>query len=458
MFDARTAEALTAGVTGALEDGAPDVAFEWLAAAGDVAILMGLDGHIEDVAINGEGALAEAARHWRGRRLADTVAGDSVSKVEALLDEAQAGGPGRRREINHVAPDGGATPVRYAVFAQGERIVAIGQDLAPLAQAQTRLMRAQAELDREGEKLRGFERRFRALFRLTHEPMLLVASGDGVVTEANPAAEALVGSGSARFRDLFAAEDSAAAAAALASLLAGHAPERTALRLRDGEKRVMISGAAMQMGVEGLALIRLEDGAGGAPQSLSARALRDLPDAVAIIDDAGRLMDANPAFVDLIGAPAIEAALGRPVDEWFERPGVDLPALLGGMRAHGAVRRFPSRLRDALGAEAPVEIWGAALRDEEQPTYALSVRVARAPVGGASEAPLSRSADDISSLIGQAPLKDLVREAADAIEKLGVEAALKTTGGNRARAAQLLGLSRQSLYAKLARHGIGEEG
>jgi DNA-binding NtrC family response regulator len=37
-----------------------------------------------------------------------------------------------------------------------------------------------------------------------------------------------------------------------------------------------------------------------------------------------------------------------------------------------------------------------------------------------------------------------------------IEAALKLTGDNRATAAELLGLSRQSLYVKLRRFGLAE--
>jgi DNA-binding NtrC family response regulator len=54
------------------------------------------------------------------------------------------------------------------------------------------------------------------------------------------------------------------------------------------------------------------------------------------------------------------------------------------------------------------------------------------------------------------PLKDIVRETADVIERLCIEAALKLTGDNRASAAEMLGLSRQSLYVKLHRYGMGE--
>jgi len=59
-------------------------------------------------------------------------------------------------------------------------------------------------------------------------------------------------------------------------------------------------------------------------------------------------------------------------------------------------------------------------------------------------------------------LKDLVRETTDMIERLYIEAALELTGNNRASAAEMLGLSRQSLYVKLHRYGLrdldGDEG
>ena len=47
-------------------------------------------------------------------------------------------------------------------------------------------------------------------------------------------------------------------------------------------------------------------------------------------------------------------------------------------------------------------------------------------------------------------------ESSDVIERLCIEAALQLTGGNRASAAEMLGLSRQSLYVKLRRYGLME--
>ena len=65
-----------------------------------------------------------------------------------------------------------------------------------------------------------------------------------------------------------------------------------------------------------------------------------------------------------------------------------------------------------------------------------------------------RSVEALMEHVGRVSLKKLVRETTDVIERLYIEAALELTGDNRASAAEMLGLSRQSLYVKLRRYGI----
>ena len=71
---------------------------------------------------------------------------------------------------------------------------------------------------------------------------------------------------------------------------------------------------------------------------------------------------------------------------------------------------------------------------------------------------LARSASELTELVGRVPMKDIVSETSDLIEQLCIETALQMTNDNRALAAQFLGLSRQSLYVKLRRYGIGDLG
>jgi DNA-binding NtrC family response regulator len=62
----------------------------------------------------------------------------------------------------------------------------------------------------------------------------------------------------------------------------------------------------------------------------------------------------------------------------------------------------------------------------------------------------------MTELVGRVSLKELVRDTTDIIERLCIEAALELTGDNRASAAEMLGLSRQGLYSKLRRYGLGD--
>lgn len=63
----------------------------------------------------------------------------------------------------------------------------------------------------------------------------------------------------------------------------------------------------------------------------------------------------------------------------------------------------------------------------------------------------------LTGRLGETTLKVLVSETVGAVERHCIEAALAMTDGNRSAAAKMLGLSRQSLYMKLARYGISAD-
>jgi DNA-binding NtrC family response regulator len=92
-------------------------------------------------------------------------------------------------------------------------------------------------------------------------------------------------------------------------------------------------------------------------------------------------------------------------------------------------------------------------RRESEAAKGPRIRPAARPTEGSA-----RTVEQLAELIGRVPLKDLVREATDVIERMCIEAALQLTNDNRAGAAEMLGLSRQSLYVKLRRYNLGELG
>ena len=67
---------------------------------------------------------------------------------------------------------------------------------------------------------------------------------------------------------------------------------------------------------------------------------------------------------------------------------------------------------------------------------------------------LPESGQKVVELVGSATLKEIVTETTDVVEKLCIETAVTLTRNNRVAAAEMLGLSRQSLYVKLRKYGL----
>jgi transcriptional regulator PpsR len=182
------------------------------------------------------------------------------------------------------------------------------------------------------------------------------------------------------------------------------------------------------------------------------------PDAFVLASADGRIITANPAFLDLAQLASERQARGEELSRFLGRQAMELEVLLAQVRGRGPVRMFRTLLRGDHGATAEVEVSAASVLDAGQPCFGFTIRDVGPRQTPPAEAPSTLpAAGQLTELVGRVPLKELVREATDVIEKLAIEAALELTNNNRASAAEMLGLSRQSLYVKLRRYGIGPD-
>ena len=182
------------------------------------------------------------------------------------------------------------------------------------------------------------------------------------------------------------------------------------------------------------------------------------PDGFVVTDPDGRVLTANRAFMDLAQAATEEQLRGQSLDRWLGRTGVDLSVLLTNLRQLGSVRLFATSMRGELGSSTEVEISAVSVADGNPPCLGFTVRdVGRRLIHDKrSIRDVPRSVGQMTELVGRVPLRDIVRDTTDLIEQLCIEAALELTRDNRASAAEMLGLSRQSLYVKLRRFGLGD--
>jgi transcriptional regulator PpsR len=440
-----------------------------IATSADVSLIVDGDGTILDAAFS-DPALGKAIyRDWIGQKWVNTVTAECRSKIEDLLRDAAPLAPTRWRQVNHSAPVGPDVPVRYCAirFGSERRILAVGRDLRAMADLQLRLAEAQQAMEREYARIRNAEKRYRLLFQLSSEPVLIVDSASQRVLEANPAASTLLGLdpkkvGGQAFAELFELRSRQAAQSFVAAARVAPRVDNVHVELARDRAPVLLSGSMFRQ--EGSAqilvlLARFGETVSGVSKE-DARLLSivgAMPEAFVVTDADRRILSANAAFVDLVQATTEAQVRGEPIERWIGRPGVDMDVLYSNLRTHGVVRHFSTVARGEFGSNEDVEVSAVASTGSEPclgfTIRSVALRAGRERLGGRE---LPRTVEQFTDLVGRVPLKNLVRETTDLIERLCIEAALELTRDNRASAAEMLGLSRQGFYAKLRRYGLGE--
>ena len=460
-----------------------ELAGKLIAAAADVVLIVDEDGVIQDMAFGSEELQGHGYQGWLGKPWQDTVTVESQPKVLEMLRTMREGTASVRwRHVNHPTADGADLPLSYSLvpFKKPEgappadadprrHAVAFGRDLRSQVTLQQRLVSAQVSMERDYWRLRHVETRYRLLFQQSSEAVLIMNAETERLEEANPAAYKLLGDRPRRSNWQLSESLQEASRADVQDLFArlrtnGRADPVT-VRLLEQDQPVQLVASMFRQENASHFLVRLT------PPELTAesadvrgnqlmRIMEMAPDAFVITDLEGRIIAANRTFLDLAQLPNEEMARGELIDRWLGRAGVDLSVLLSNLRQHGVVRLYATRLRGDYGSTAEVEISAVSVVSGDTPCLGFTIRdIGRRLEGEAKLGKdLPRSAGQMTDLVGRVPLRDIVRETTDLIEQLCIEAALELTNDNRVSAAEMLGLSRQSLYVKLRRFGIGDLG
>ncbi len=449
-----------------------ETAASLVAHSADIALVVDRAGVILDVAYERSEWSEERCNQWVGRDWAQTVTAESKVKVADLLHN-----PGVRprwRQVNHPSAKGADIPVRYSTMRIADEgpVVAIGRDLSGFAQLQQRLVTAQQSMERDYASVRQLETKYRALFQLSCEAIMIVNARNGVVTDLNPAAEQLLGASAARIKGApFPSGFDGTSVDALRRMLdqlrvSGRADEVRA-RVSGDEREFRVSASLFRQQEAAYALVRLVESDRASTEEADTRRHSHLlklvessPDGFVVTDVDGRILLANRAFLDMVQLVTLQQALNESLDQWLGRPGVDLRVLKASLQRSEYVQLYATSLTGAYGARVQVELSAVSVPGGALPCLGFVIRNVDRRISPATDPSrgLPRSVEQLTELVGRVSLKQIVRESTDVIEKLCIEAALEVTGDNRASAAELLGLSRQSLYSKLRRYGTPGSG
>lgn len=474
---------------------------EWSA---DLVLVLDLQARVIDSAGAIDGLDTQELRRWKGRLLADLVTQESRGKLLALIDAAMQLEPlqapsrhkakaaermheareqrlsdGRSgslqhedlamwRQLNHSLKDG-SLPVSYRVrrIQHDGPLLAIGRSLGTVVQLQQQFIQSQQQVEREMTRLRDLETRYRLLFQHSEEPLLLLDAHSLRVLEANAASHQHFQWSDKRLanKSLSSAVDAKSLRSIRSQvdqLRASGLAEEARVRHAKAKDEYLATVQALRHEGQIQVLLRLSPVAARSPadrnQAHHAQSWFDhSPDAVVVCDTQGTIQKANPAFLDMVRLGHEGLVRGESLARWLGRGVVDLDVLLSGLKQSSHVRHYLTAISSELGTPIEVEI-AAAHFDEQAKSLGFTMRACgpRSSKAGQRNPALTRSMEQLSELVGSVSLKDLVRESTDVIERLCIEAALQMTRDNRASAAEMLGLSRQSLYTKLRRYGLAE--
>jgi transcriptional regulator PpsR len=426
-------------------------------------LTLDVDGIIQDVALANT-VSAEPVQDWRGRPWIETLTEGVSGKVERMLAEARDHGVSAFRQLNQRFPSGLEVPMEYTAVRLGGAggLIAIGRNLHAVAELQSRLIAAQQAMEQEYWKLREVETRYRVLFDASNEAVLTLNADTLRIIEVNPVA--IRSLGLARGRDILSEivpEEQDSFLAMLRRVRqAGRAP---GLLVHFGLQGTgwLVRASLMPAEPAATFLIQLSQAAPTpfVPVPSAAAGLDEffdrLPDAVVVIDREGFVRKANQAFLDLAQLGGEGAALGQSLGRWLSRPGADLGALLANLNRHGSVRLFATSLNGELGDETEVEICAVGNTVARPNQIALLIRDVGRRLSVVENGPDLQSAlAGIIEQSGRTPLRILVQDTVALVERHYILTALALTNDNRTAAAEMLGLSRQGFYKKLAHYGI----
>ncbi len=451
---------------------APETLGEIIATASDLSIVMSDEGQVLSVLRNPQSAQLAHADSWEGKDIRDTLASDSVGKVDELLDRMRQTGKGGQGmsgvELNHVGRGGAEFPIRYSFHRIGPdgTVLMLGRDLRPIADMQEQLVKAQLALEQDYEVQRDFDTRYRVLMEVATEPLVFVSIGTGRITDANAAAAAMLGIGrdealGTTFATEFEGKKRGEFVEALTSAAITEGAGPVEARIKRSGRTVTLHPFAFRAAGERMLLVRMAgeeaDRAlpGGLASDLHALFVEGV-DGIVFTDGDGVIRAANEAFLGLTDAAHVSSIKGRSLAQFLARGAVDLKVLLENAERAGQMRMYATKLASEYGSSVSVEISATYLADRSHPAFVFVMRDAsraealRKPGVGVTDDAMR----SVMELVGSATLKDIVAETTDVVEKMCIETAVELTRNNRVAAAEMLGLSRQSLYVKLRKYGL----
>jgi transcriptional regulator PpsR len=455
----KTATATTASsFSESLSEWAPELARTMVSLGGDIALVIDERGVVQRVDQRASTPLASDAHTWVGHHWTDTVTLESKAKVERLMAEASPTCATRKREVNHPASGGTTVPVAYTAMRLGAKgpILAVGRDLGISAALQQKFIGAQREMERNYAYARQAEARYRLLFQVATDAVIVVDGSTLNIIEANQSASELfdlslshVVGQNATFG--FERQSRDIVSATLASALASGKSTETRAQLVGRVSNTSVTATPFRVMDSQQLLVRIRTteqlGSSANLGATLARLVDSASDGVAVTDVDGGVLVANPAFLKLVQASTEASVRGRPLSDWLSLPNEPFTELLARVEREGMTGYAPSQILGLDAIVKPVELAATLLSEIDPPCIGFSIRLSPKPDGdiAVTVEPMQAAVKVLCDQVGSAALPELMRRASEVLQRNFIRMAMERAGADLNKAATMLGINRQQL-------------
>lgn len=436
----------------------------------DLALVVSQAGDIKEVMSSTNLPAKQHLPQWVGKSIHDVLTIESVPKFDSRLQQFLLNaGNVPTVQLNHKATDDYVEfPILFSFHnaAEDDDVLMLGRDLRTTAEMQQQLVAAQIALENDYEAQRENDLKFRVLMEASDVATAFISVDTGEVVACNTAAETLIGKPRETIIDtpLVRGFETQSGKSLLDQLVAV-ASEQTispveAVTKRD--QRRLILTPTLFRGTSGQTLLckfkmaGSEDARNDQLQSHLFTLYQNGVDSIVFVNASGAVLSSNDAFSKLTDATHAQGIQGRPIADFLSRGSVDVNVMMENARRAGSMRLYATKIVSEHGAERAVEISTTQLKAGTQTIFAMVMRdshrveTVRTPMQQVTDVDMG----SVIELIGGHSLKDIVARTTDVVEKMCIETAVEMTSNNRVAVAEMLGLSRQSLYVKLRKYGL----
>ena len=434
---------------------------------GDINLLIDLKGKILTINLPNKN-INKNLNCWLNKNIFDFLTIESKEKLDMQITSLSEINKFSTKgiELNHVSPETGEFPIRYKGFKTEDKknIILIGNDLSQIAEIQKKFVNSQLALEREYSKFRSFETKYKALIEFSEEALVILHASLGNILDLNnPAAkllkqkkEKLIG---VNFSKIFNYQNEKEF---IEKLKSNEINNPNFFYTNEMNKNgIVFHSSVFRAENEVCILVRLEkplkvNSSENEFNNILNNFYEKTRDGIVFTNKMGIIKYVNDSFLSLCKSENQQLIIDRPFSEFLARGIVDLKVLIEATLENGSTMPFKTQLISNFDIRTDIEIssTNTSTKFGEFICFIISYKPNENELNNNDNVVSEKATRKITKLVGSAPLKDLVADTSDIVEKICIETALEITKNNRVATAEMLHLSRQSLYVKLRKYNL----